>query len=94
MTAIENKIPNVNNSVKKKPTTDYDTKTSEIKKKVTDHDHDEYIITSEFNKLTAEHLAARLAQANLIKKTDFDNRLMRLNRKINSNKAKHVLVEN
>ena len=45
----------VSNLVKKK-TTDYDTKISEIEMKVTDHDHDKYITTPEFNKLTAEIL--------------------------------------
>ena len=30
-----------------------------------DHDHDKYITTSEFNKLTAENLTAKLAQASL-----------------------------
>ena len=38
---------------------------SEIEKKITDHDHDKCITTPEFNKLTAEYFAARLAQANL-----------------------------
>ena len=37
---------------------------------------------------------ARLAQANLITKTDFDVKLSSLNRKITSNKTKHLLVEN
>ena len=37
---------------------------------------------------------ARLAQANLITKTDFDNRLRSLNRKINSSKRKYVIFEN
>ena len=37
---------------------------------------------------------ARLAQANLITKTDFDAKLSSLNRKIITNKAKHLLVEN
>ena len=37
---------------------------------------------------------ARLAQANLITKTDFDAKLSSLNRKITSNKTKHLLVEN
>ena len=37
---------------------------------------------------------ARLAQANLITKTDFDAKLSSLNRKITSNKTKQVLVEN
>ena len=37
LTAVENKIPVVNGLIKK---TDYDTKISKIKKKITDHDHD------------------------------------------------------
>ena len=37
---------------------------------------------------------ARLAQANLITKTDFDVKLSSLNRKITSNKTIHLLVEN
>ena len=36
----------------------------------------------------------RLAQANLITKTDFDAKLSSLNRKIPANKSKHLLVEN
>ena len=60
LTGVENTIPDVSSLVKKK--TDYDTKISDIEKKITDHDHDEYITTSEFNKLTTEHFAARLAK--------------------------------
>ena len=74
--------------------TDYNTKINEIEKRITDHSHDKYITTLEFNKLTAENFAARLAQANLITKTDFDAKLSSLNRKITSNKTKHLLVEN
>ena len=37
---------------------------------------------------------ARLAQANLITKTDIDAKLSSLNRKITQNKPKHVLVKN
>ena len=58
MTTVENKIPSASNLVKK---TDYDTKVSEIKKKITDHKHDKHITIPEFNKLTAENFAARLA---------------------------------
>ena len=36
----------------------------------------------------------RLAQANLITKTDFDAKLSSLNRKITQSKSKHLLVEN
>ena len=72
-------IPNVSNLVKKN---DYNTKINEIEKKITDHSHDKYITTPEFNKLTVENFAARLAQANLITKTDFDTKVSTLNRKI------------
>ena len=37
---------------------------------------------------------ARLAQTNLITKTDFDVQLSSLNRKITQSKTKHLLVEN
>ena len=65
-----------------------------LKKTITDHKHDKYITTPEFNKVNAESFPARLAQANLITNTDFDAELSSLNRKITSNKAKHLLVEN
>ena len=57
------------------------------------HNHDKYIDTQEFNKLAAV-FNARIAQANLITKTDFDAKLSSLNRKITQNKSKHLLVEN
>ena len=44
--AVENKVPSVPNLVKK---TDYHTKPNEIEKKLTDHNHDKYITTQEFN---------------------------------------------
>ena len=68
LTAVGNKIPNVSTLVKK---TDYDTNISELEKKLTDHKHDKYITTPEFNKLTAQNFAGRLTQANLIKKNRF-----------------------
>ena len=70
------------------------TKVIEIEKKPTDHNHDKYITTAEFNKLAADVFNARLAQANLITKTDFDSKLSNLNRKITTNKTKHLIVEN
>ena len=86
LTAVENKIPSISNLVKK---TDYNTEITDIEKK-----HDEYITTPEFNKLATNELNARLVQANLITKTDFDTKLSSLNRKITSNKTKHLLIEN
>ena len=54
-------------------------KLEKFKKKITDH-------TTEFNKL-------KLAQADLVTKTDFDNKYSSLNRKIVLNKTKNVLNE-
>ena len=73
--------------------TDYNTKITEIAKKLTDHNHDKYITTPEFNTLAADVFNARLAQANLITKTDFDAKLSSLHKKITKNKTKHLLTE-
>ena len=88
--ALENKLPIVSNLVKK---TDYNTKVTEIENKLNNHNHDKYINTSELNKLAADVFNARLAQANLITKTNFDAKWSNLNRKVTQNKTKHVLVE-
>ena len=66
----------------------------EIENKLTNHNNDKYIDTSEFNKLAADVFNARIAQAKLITKTESDSKLSNLNRKITSNKTKHLLVEN
>ena len=68
-------------------------KSVSLKKKLTDHNHDKHITTPDFNTLAAD-FNARLAQENLITKTDFDAKLSNLNKKITSNKSKHLLVEN
>ena len=56
----------------------------------------------EFNKLTEENFAATLKQANLatkadiddfVPKTDFDDKLKKLNKKVASHKTKHVDTE-
>ena len=70
LTAVENKTPNVSNLVKK---IDYHPKISDIENKATVHDHDKYITTSEFNKLTTENVASRLAQGKLVTKTETNN---------------------
>ena len=65
LTTVENKIPNISSFVKK---TDYNTKVSEIQKKLTDHNHDKHITTPGFNKFTAEVFETRLVQANIVAK--------------------------
>ena len=62
--------------------------------KLTDHDYDKYVTTPECNRFTAEIFAARLAQGNLVTRTDIHNKLISLNKKNNSNKTKHLLVQN
>ena len=91
LTTVENKIPDVTNLVKK---TDYNFKITEIENKLNNQNHDKYIDIEEFNKLVADVLNARLIQANLVTKINFDAKLFSLNRKITSNKTKHVLVKN
>ena len=83
-----NKISNASGLV---TTTVLNTKISEVENKIPNHD--EYNTTPEFNKLTVESFAARLKQANLVNKTDFDNKLISFNRKITSNKTKYLEVQ-
>ena len=90
LTTVENKIPSISNLVKKKTIT----KNTEIENKHNNHNHDRYIATPELNKLAADVSNARLAQANLITKTDFGANLSTLNRKVTENKAKTLLVGN
>ena len=59
ITVAENKILNVSNLVRK---IDYNTKTSEFENKFfTDQDHDKYITTQNFIKLTSEKFTTRLS---------------------------------
>ena len=85
LTIVENKIPDDTNLVKK---TDYNAKVTEIENKLNNHNHDKYIDTSEFNELAVYVFNARIAQANLITKTDFDAKLSSLNKKKKKKKIK------
>ena len=73
--------------------TDYNTKISEIEKKDSDHNHDKYITTPEFNNLAGRVFTTRPAQADLVTKTDFDTKLQDVSKRVTSNKTKHLLVE-
>ena len=57
LNTAENKIPDVSSLAN-----------TEIAKKLTDHDHDNYITTPEFNTLAADVFNARLKRANLVTK--------------------------
>ena len=76
------------------------TKIDEIEKKIPNHD--KYITTKHFNELTSEAFAARLRQADLlskndindfVKKTYFDGKLININKKVTSNKTRHIEIE-
>ena len=57
-----------------------------LKKILTDHNHDKFITSPEFNTLAASVFNSRLAQVNLIIKTDSDTKLSREKlRSINQN---------
>ena len=88
LTTVENKIPSITGFVKK---TDCNTNITDIENILNNHNDDKYVATSEFNTLAANVFNAKLAQANLITKTDFDAKLSSLNRKIIANKTKHFL---
>ena len=91
LSTVGNKIPDVSSLVKK---TDYNTKTTEIENKLKNNNHDKYITTSEFNTLAADVFNARLARANLVTKTNFDNTISRLGSKIAENKTRNEYIEN
>ena len=52
-------MPNISSLVSK---TDYNTKITEIEKKLTDHNHDKYITTPVFNILAANAFNVRIEQ--------------------------------
>ena len=81
---------------------DYNTKIAELEKKILDNHNNKCITIQEFNKLTAEHFTATLKQANLairadtddlVEKAETDGKLKHFNKKVTSNKIKHVETE-
>ena len=67
------------------------TETVEVENKI--RDNSKYITPQEFNNFTTGNLAARLRQANLVRKTYFDNKVISCNRKVSSNKTKYLKVQ-
>ena len=61
---------------------------------MSDHNHVKYITTPEFNILAARAFNARLAQSDLVTKTDLILNMQDISKRITSNKAKPLLVEN
>ena len=72
--------------------TDCNTKITDSENKLTNHNLDKYHTTPELLKLTADVFNGRLAQANLITKTDFDTKLSNVKRKITQNEKKSIYL--
>ena len=53
-----------------------------------------YVTTPKFDNFGTIIFTARLAQADLVAKADFDTKFQDVSKKITSNKTKHLLVEN
>ena len=91
---LENKIGDFDKKIPDRSglvtTTLLNIKISKVENKIPDYC--KYITTPEFNKLKEENLAARLKQASLVNKTNFDNKLRSFNRQITSNKTTHLEV--
>ena len=85
---VENKISNTSGLV---TATVLNTKIGEVENKILHNA--KYITTQEFNKLTAENFTARLKQTDLVSKTNFDDKLTSFNKRITSNKTKHLEVQ-
>ena len=85
---VENKIPDTSSLVN---TTVLNAEIGEVENETPDHA--KFITTPKFTKLKTENFAARLKQDNLMNKTDFDNKLISYNRKINSSKTRYLKVK-
>ena len=85
---VEIKIPNTSNLV---TTAVPNTKIGEVEDNILDHV--KYVNTAEFKTLMAENFPVSLKQADLMSKTDFDNKLASFNKGITSNKTKHLEVQ-
>ena len=73
--------------------TDYSKKITGIENKLKIHNYNKYVDNAEFNKLAVDVSNTRIAQANLITKTDFHAKLSSLSKNITQYKTKHLLVE-
>ena len=67
----------------------YTTEVSEIENKL-NHNHDKYITTPEFNTSATDVFNARFALANLVTKTEFDAKMLSVNKTLVENELKKL----
>ena len=89
ITEVEGKIPSISGLATSSALTVVENKIPDVSSLVKKAGYD-----TNFNTMAASVFNARLAQVNIITKTDFDAKLSGLNKKITTNKTKHLLVEN
>ena len=76
---VENKTHSVGVLVKE---TEYDAKMKDIEGK--------YFTTADYNKFTRDILDVKIKQKQAVNKSDIDKKLININKKITSNKTKHI----
>ena len=81
LTTVENKIPIISSLVKG---TDYNTKLRKLKRNLLIMTMINILLPQSIITQIARVFTARLAKANVVAKTDFDNKLRSLNQKLNS----------
>ena len=94
LTELENKIPDISSLATKTALTTVENQIPDVSDLVNKTDYNTKVTKIKINKVTADVFNARIAQANLIIKTNFDAKLSNLKRNITANKSKHLLVEN
>ena len=75
---VKTEIPSISGLATTSTLTTVENKISNVHVQI----HDKYITTPEFKMLTTENFAGRLAQANLVTKTYFDDKQINLNKKL------------
>ena len=94
LTTVENKIPGISNLATKTALTFVENKIPDVSNLVKKSGCDTKIKEIESKYVSNTQFNSKLVQANLVTKTDSDDKLSNLNREITKNKADHALVEN
>ena len=94
LTLVENKIPDISNLATKTALPSVEYKIADVSNLVKKGGYDTKVKEIESKYVSNTEFKSKLVQANLVTKTDSNDKLSNLNRKITKNKADHALVEN
>ena len=97
LSEVENKIPYTSGLV---TTTLLNTKISEVENKISSvsgtkikKNEGKYFTTAGYNKFTTDILYVKIKQKDLVNKSNIDKKVININNKITSNKAKHIVCK-